>query len=160
MDIVIIIIAAILLLAGVVGCVIPIIPGPPIAYVGMLIMQLTDKYNFSVSQLIIWGIATAVVVALDYIAPTWGTKLGGGSTWGKWGCFLGTIIGLFCFPPLGIIIGPFVGAVIGELLHRGKSSDVNPLKAGLGSFLGFMLGFLAKLLLCIYFIWEFVHLLL
>ena len=84
-----------------------------------------------------WGLLVVVVQILDYVTPVLGTKYGGGSKWGNWGCVLGTVVGIFLFPPWGILFGPFAGAVIGELLGGKKSFDA--FKAGIGAFIGFLL---------------------
>jgi hypothetical protein len=124
--------------------VLPVIPGPPLSYIGLLLLHFTEKFQFSERFLIIWAIVTAAVYALDYIIPAWGTKKFGGSKRGVWGSIIGLVIGLFFFPPFGIIIGPFLGAVVGELT-AGKDSAA-ALKSGFGSFLGFLAGTLLKLI--------------
>lgn len=144
MDYVLITLGVIFMISGILGCVLPIIPGPPLSYVGLLLLHFTGRYQFSTRFLIIWAIITIVVYALDYIIPAWGTKKFGGSKRGVWGSIIGLIIGMFFFPPFGIIIGPFAGAVIGELTV-GKDSGA-ALKSGFGSFLGFLAGTLLKLI--------------
>lgn len=144
MDYVLISIGIIFIIGGLLGCILPIIPGPPLSYVGLILLQLSEKYQFSTRFLIIWAVITAVVYALDYIIPAWGTKKFGGSKRGVWGSIIGLLIGLFFFPPFGIIIGPFVGAVVGELT-AGKDSGA-ALKSGFGSFMGFLTGTLLKLI--------------
>ena len=144
MDYVLIVFGIIFIVGGILGCVLPIIPGPPLSYVGLLLLHFTERYQFSSRFLVIWGILTIVVYALDYLIPAWGTKKFGGSKRGVWGSIIGLLLGLFFFPPLGIIIGPFLGAVIGEL-SAGKDSS-SALKSGFGSFLGFLAGTLLKLI--------------
>lgn len=144
MDYVLIGLGILFIISGILGCVLPVIPGPPLSYVGLLLLHFTEKYQFLPRFLIIWAIITAVVYALDYVIPAWGTKKFGGSKRGVWGSIIGLIVGLFFFPPFGIIIGPFAGAVIGELTS-GKDSGA-ALKSGFGSFLGFLMGTLLKLI--------------
>lgn len=144
MDYVLIGLGIVFMISGILGCVLPVIPGPPLSYLGLLLLHFTEKYQFSPRFLIIWAVITGVVYALDYIIPAWGTKKFGGSKRGVWGSIIGLVIGLFFFPPFGIIIGPFVGAVVGELTV-GKDSNA-ALKSGFGSFLGFLLGTLLKLI--------------
>ena len=144
MDYILIGLGVIFIISGILGCVLPVVPGPPLSYVGLLFLHFTEKYQFSPRFLIIWAIITALVYALDYVIPAWGTKKFGGSKRGVWGSIIGLIVGLFFFPPFGIIIGPFVGAVIGELTS-GKDSQA-ALKSGFGSFLGFLMGTLLKLI--------------
>lgn len=154
MDILLIVLGAIFIISGVLGCVLPIIPGPPLSYIGLLLLHFTERYQFSSKFLIIWAIITVVVYALDYLIPAWGTKKFGGSKRGVWGSIIGLVIGMFFFPPFGIIIGPFVGAVIGELT-AGKESKA-ALKSGFGSFMGFLAGTLLKLIASGMMTWYFV----
>lgn len=146
MDYVLIGLGVVFIISGIMGCVVPIIPGPPLSYVGLLLLHFTEKYQFSTKFLIIWAIITIVVYAIDYMIPVWGTKKFGGSKRGVWGSLIGLLIGLF-FAPFGlisIIIGPFLGAVIGELsagMDSGKA-----IKSGFGSFVGFLGGTLLKLI--------------
>lgn len=109
--------------------------------------------QFTPTQLIVWAVLVLIVQLLDYIIPMLGSKYAGGTKWGNWGCIVGTVIGLF-FPPWGILAGPFVGAVAGELL--GDKDLKHALKSGLGSLAGFLFGTAVKLVLCGYFIWQFI----
>jgi len=133
-----------LMLSGILGGILPVLPGPPLSYIGLLLLHFTERYQFSHRFLILWAVITVIVYLLDYIIPAWGTKRFGGSKRGIWGSILGLLVGLIFFPPFGIIIGPFVGAVIGEL-SSGKDSQ-SALKSGFGSFLGFLVGTLLKLI--------------
>lgn len=153
MDIFLIGLSIICLVIGLLGCILPMLPGPPLAYVGLLLLHATEYAQFSSTQL--WSCLFAVVVVqiLDYITPILGSKYSGGTKWGNWGCVIGTIMGMF-FLPLGIIIGSFIGAIAGELLGgRGLSQAM---KAGLGSLVGFLLGTVVKLLLCGYLVYLFL----
>ena len=152
MDIVLVILAAVFLFVGMLGCILPMLPGPPLAYAGMLLLHLTDRVQFTTTQLLVWLLLVVATVVLDYVTPLLGSKYSGGSKWGERGCMIGTVIGLF-FAPWGIIIGPFVGAVVGELLGDKELSQA--LKSGFGSFLGFLFGTVLKLGVCGYFIWQF-----
>ncbi len=129
------------IIVGFLGCIVPIIPGPPISYVGLLLLQLTEDYSFSGDFLGIWALVTIGVTVLDYVVPAWGTKKFGGSKWGIWGSIIGLFIGL-SMGPFGIIIGAFGGAVLGEMI-AGKDTGL-ALRAGWGSFIGFLLGTLIK----------------
>ncbi|MDD4144110.1 MAG: DUF456 domain-containing protein [Prolixibacteraceae bacterium] len=153
MDYILISLGIIFIISGILGCVLPVLPGPPLSYAGLLLLHFTSKYQFSARFLIIWAIITAVVYALDYVIPAIGTKKFGGSKWGVWGSVIGLVLGLFFFPPFGIIIGPFAGAVVGEL-SSGKDSSA-ALKSGLGSFAGFMAGTLLKLITSGLMAWHF-----
>ena len=145
MDIALLVIAFILMLIGIIGCIVPGLPGTPIAYAGLWVAQATEYVDFSWKFLLIWGIVTIVISALDYIVPAWGTKRYGGTKWGVWGSTIGVFVGLFA-GPWGVILGPLVGAVIGELLG-GKAAQ-EALRAGWGSFIGILFGTIIKLIAC------------
>jgi len=133
------------MLIGIIGCIVPGLPGVPVAYIGLWIAQATDKIDFSWQFLLIWGIVTVVVSILDYIVPAWGTKKYGGTKYGVWGSTIGVIVGLF-FGAVGVIIGPLVGAVLGELISGKQFNEA--LRAGWGSFIGILAGTVLKLVCC------------
>lgn len=135
--------AIIFLLVGIVGCFLPILPGPPISWLGLLMMQFGEEPLFSSGFMWFWGIMALLVTALDYIIPPYGTKRFGGTKYGVWGSTLGLIVGLF-FPPIGIILGPLVGAFVGEMLGGKTAND--SLRPALGSFIGFLAGTGIKLI--------------
>lgn len=153
MDVILIVFGILFLIAGILGCVLPVLPGPPLSYIGLLLLHFTSKYQFSSRFLILWAVITVVVYALDYVIPVWGTKKFGGSKRGVWGSVIGLVVGLFFFPPFGIIVGPFIGAVIGEITS-GKDTGV-ALKSGFGSFIGFLTGTLLKLIVSGMMTWYF-----
>ena len=153
MDILFIIIGILCLLIGLAGCFLPVIPGPPVAYAGLLLLHFTDKVQYSTTQLLLWLLLVIILQVLDYFIPMLGSKYSGGTRWGTRGCRAGTIIGLF-FMPWGIVLGPFLGAFIGELL--GGKETRQALKSGMGSLFGFLFGTVLKCILCGYFAWEFV----
>jgi len=152
MELLLIIVAFLVIIAGIGGCVLPVIPGPPIAFLGLLIMHFgMEESSFGAGSLMIYALLAIVITILDYVVPAWGTKKFGGSKYGTWGSTIGLILGAFVLPlgPLGlvsIILGPFVGAVIGERLGGMNSSKA--MKAGLGAFVGFLAGTLMKLVYC------------
>lgn len=144
MDLLIIIVGFLLIIVGIIGCLLPVIPGPPLSFAGILLQQLRPGENpFPLNFLIIWGMITLVVTLLDYLLPIYGTKKYGGSRMGVYGSVVGLLIGLFFFPPVGIIIGPFTGALLGEFISGKSGKDA--LRASIGSFIGFLTGTAAKL---------------
>ncbi|MBQ6790844.1 MAG: DUF456 domain-containing protein [Paludibacteraceae bacterium] len=145
MDITLIVIAFVLMLIGIIGCIVPGLPGTPIAYAGLWVAQATDKIDFSWQFLLIWGIVTVVIFVLDYIVPAWGTKKYGGTKWGVWGSTIGVFVGLF-FGAAGVILGPLVGAILGELISGKQLNDA--LRAGWGSFIGILFSTVLKLIAC------------
>ena len=168
MDIVLIILGAICLLLGLIGCVAPVVPGVPLSYLGLLLLHWTERVQFSWQFLVVWGVIVVVIQILDYVIPAWGTKRFGGTKYGVWGSTIGLFAGFF-MGPLGIIIGPFIGAVVGELIYfnrhpqdtiniieqplnnagQRKNTNFNrALRAGFGSFIGLLTGTILKLICC------------
>lgn len=147
LDIVLIVLGSICIIIGFLGCILPVIPGVPLSYVGIILLHLTSVAHFSPQFLIIWGIIVIAVQILDYFVPIWGTKKFGGGKKGAWGSALGVVAGIFLIPPWGIIIFPFVGAVVGELIDEKDFKAA--VKAGFGAFLGFIAGTLMKLVVAV-----------
>ena len=145
MDIFLLLIAFLLMLIGIIGCIVPGLPGTPISYIGLWIAQATDTVDFSWQFMLIWGIVVIVITLLDYVVPAWGTKRYGGSKWGVWGSTIGVFVGLF-FGAAGVILGPLVGAILGELVSGKQLNDA--LKAGWGSFIGILFSTVLKLIAC------------
>lgn len=156
MDILLVILGFVCLVVGILGCFLPIIPGPPISFLSLLVLEWTEKSPFDSETLWTWALITAVVTALDYVVPIYGTKKFGGTKRGVWGSTIGLVIGLFFFPPFGIIIGPFVGAFLGEM-SSGKSTNKAALHSALGSFIGFLVGTILKLIASGWMAWLFVE---
>lgn len=140
-ETILIIIGALFIVAGVVGSFLPVLPGPPLAYVGLIFLQFTSIAPFTTQFLVIWALIVATIMILDNVIPAYGAKKFGGTLFGAWGSIAGLIIGFF-FGPLGIILGPIAGAFVGELVG-GKSSE-KAFRAAWGSFIGFMTGTILK----------------
>ena len=149
MDITLAVLGAALVLVGFIGSILPIIPGPPISWAGLLLLKWTDFVDDhgAAYENALWILLFFVILVtiLDYVVPIMGTKKYGGSKRGVWGATIGVVVGLF-FGPLGIIIGPFLGAYIGEITTGKK--DREALRAAWGSFMGFLLGVGLKLMVC------------
>ena len=145
MEVVLLVLAFICLVVGIIGCIVPGLPGTPVAYAGLWIAQATERVDFSWQMLLVWGIVTVVVSVLDYVVPAWGTKQFGGTRYGVWGSTIGVFVGLFA-GPWGVILGPLVGAVIGELV--GGKAAAEAIRAGWGSFIGLLFGTILKLICC------------
>jgi len=154
MDYALIVLGALFMITGILGAILPVLPGPPLSFVGLIFLHLTERYQFSTNFLIIWGVITVVVYLLDYLIPVWGTKKFGGSKRGVWGSIIGLLLGMFLFPPFGIVVGPFLGAVLGELSSGKQSREA--FRSGFGSFLGFLVGTLLKLIVSGMIAWYFV----
>lgn len=153
MDIFLLILGAVLIMLGMAGSILPVIPGPLTSWLGLLSLHYTSKVEQDWGFLG-WTFAIALVImALDYLIPIWGTKALGGTKAGAVGSTIGLIVGIF-FPPFGIVLGPFVGAFTGEL---SKNPDRKlALKAAVGSFLGFLSGVALKLIISFVFMLYFI----
>ncbi len=165
-DILIISLAVILCLVGMLGCIIPAIPGPPLSYAGLVLMYFWHNNTLPMGGgdeitgrfMLIWLAVVVVVTVLDYIVPVYFTKLTGGSKEAVRWSIAGTIIGMLFFPPFGIIFGAFIGALLGELIVHNKNLGASMLSA-LGSFMGFIFGTGLKLASCavmLYYIIKFI----
>ncbi|WP_420602966.1 DUF456 domain-containing protein [Flagellimonas sp.] len=156
MDIVLLIIGFLLMLVGILGSFLPVLPGPPISWVGLLLLYMTkavpDNWWILGGTLIL---ALGVTV-LDYVIPAAGTKKFGGSKAGMWGTIVGLLVAIFfpIFGPFGIIIWPFVGALVGELMN--KADQKTAMKAALGSFIGFLTGTFMKFVLTFFYLIFFI----
>lgn len=143
MEIFIDIVAVLLGIVGLLGCLLPVLPGPPCSFLGMLLLYLWGSpqvlEDITVRVLIIMLIVTIVVTVLDYIVPGYFTKKTGGSKSASRAATVGMLIGIIFFPPWGMIVGAFVGALLAEMIIEGKELK-HSLKAAWGSFLGFLVG--------------------
>jgi len=142
-ETVLIIIGLLIAIVGIIGCIIPAIPGPPLNFISLLILELAIENAFSVEFYIIWGAITIVVTVLDYVLPLFGAKVYKASSYGILGSILGMIIGTIFFPPFGMILGLLVGAVVGELLAGKEGSEA--MKVGVVTFITSLLMIVVKL---------------
>lgn len=140
---VIFIIAFVLLILGLLGSIIPALPGPPLSFIGILLIHFFTGTKFSTSFLLTWAVIVVLVFLLDYFMQVWGVKKFGGGRKAILGTFLGLFMGLL-FPPVGLLIGPFIGAFIGALLEV-QGDNTRALNVAIGSFIGFVTGTILKL---------------
>lgn len=154
MDTGLIIIAIIAGVVGLLGVIVPVLPGTLLSYGGLICAYFVDGSTISLTQIIVCGIASIVVIILDYVLPGYFTKLFGGTKAGITGATIGTFIG-FLFGLPGIILGPFLGAVIGEMVGNNASID-KALNIGLGSMLSFLVGSGIKLIVGLYMIIQII----
>jgi uncharacterized protein len=146
MDLVIQILAVILGIAGLAGCLLPVLPGPPLSFLGLLLLFFLPDSTMKWSFLLLWGLIAAVVTVLDYLVPAYFTKLTGGSAAATRFALAGMLLGIVFFPPFGMILGAFLGALLGEILYNKTKKGVSgSLKPAFGSFLGFLFGIGLKL---------------
>jgi uncharacterized protein YqgC (DUF456 family) len=154
---IIITIGIILLVVGLVSCVLPPLPGPPIAYMALLLSYfgLHTTEELPVWLLITYAVIIIIISILDNFIPVWSTQKFGGTKAGVRGCFIGIVAGVI-FAPFGgisIIICPFLGALIGELIS-GQKMDI-AIKSGIGSFVGFLLTSGIKIILVLMICYHF-----
>ena len=148
MDVILSILAVVLLLVGIVGCVLPIIPGQVLAYCGLLCCYFCSYSDITTSYLWIYLALTAIVTVADFVLPAYMTKLSGGSRAGSVGATVGLVVGMLLGSVVGAIVGPFIGAVVGELVHDSSSTE-RAIKVGFGSFISFLVGTGLKLIIAI-----------
>jgi len=156
MDIVLILLGLLLIIVGIIGCVVPGLPGPLSGWAGLLVTVLAkvipDDWNF-----ILLTLAAALVVSvLDYFIPAIGTKKFGGSKYGTYGAMIGLLVGIFAPIPGGIILGPFVGAFVGEYIKNNDAPQAT--KAAFGAFIGFLVSTGMQLIVSIAFLILYIQL--
>ncbi|MBR9913359.1 MAG: DUF456 domain-containing protein [Algicola sp.] len=154
MDIFLVVLAGIFMILGIIGSFLPVLPGPLTSWVGLLIFHLAEAIPMNWTFLIITFIVALGIWILDYIIPAMGTKRFGGTKAGMIGTSIGLVVGLLSPIPGGIIIGPFFGALIGELIN--KSEFDKALKAAFGSFLGFIASTFIKFMVAMIFLGFFI----
>lgn len=163
-DALLYLLAAILVLVGLVGIVLPALPGTPLVFIGMLLAAWVDGFQqIGVATLVVLGLLTLLSLAVDFWAAAIGARRVGASRMALAGAVLGTIGGVF-FAPIGLFVGPFVGALAGELLHGRSVSAArigHATRVGIGTWLGMAFGVALKLMLAIamlgLFAWAWYH---
>ena len=156
MDIALLILGFILMLVGILGSFLPVLPGPPVSWIGLLLLYLTKAIPNDWWFLGITLVVALIVFALDYIIPAMGTRKFGGSRAGMIGTTIGLVVAIL-FPVLGIfgiVIWPFIGALVGELIN--KADQQKALKAAFGSFIGFLTGTFLKFLIAVVYLGFFI----
>ena len=158
METILVIAALILCLAGIMGCIVPALPGPPLNFIGMLLMQWAFA-PFRLRTLLIWTVVTIIVISLDYLIPIWTARKFGATRQGINGALIGMILGMF-FTPVGMIGGLIIGSIAGDLLARRTLGQAT--RAAAGSIFGTFLTIGVKLicagwmtLMVIYQAWQF-----
>ncbi len=156
MDIVFVIGGLLLMFIGIIGSILPVLPGVPISWLGLVLLYFAPSLPLDPVFITITGIVALVLYILDYIIPAMGTKKFGGSKAGMWGTTIGLIVGIFAPIPFGILIGPFVGAYIGEVMFN-KTEGGQAFKAATGSFLGFLGSTFVKFIATIAYLGLFIY---
>lgn len=138
------VIAALLVLVGLAGVVLPALPGLPLVFAGLLLAAWTGGFEqIHVATIVVLGLLTLLSFAVDFWATAHGAHRVGASRKALVGAVLGTFAGLFVFPPFGLFVGPFVGALAGELMHGRELRQAA--KVGFGTWLGILLSVVLKL---------------
>lgn len=151
MEYILLIISLIMIFLGLLGSFMPVLPGPPLSWIGVLLLHFVPGIKMNYWLLGITLIITIIVVVLDYVIPAKGTKKFGGTSYGVWGTNIGLILGIVTPIPFGFILGPFVGAFVGELIYNPNNTK-GALKAASGSLIGFLASSFIKFVLCMIFL--------
>lgn len=155
MDIVLLLLGLLCVFGGILGSFLPILPGPPLSWLGLLLLYFTSAVPVNYWVLGITLVVAIVMTVLDYVIPAKGTKRYGGSSYGIWGTNIGLVVGLFTPVPFGFVIGTFLGAFLGELIYN-STDHKRALKAATGSFIGFLASTFMNLMVCLMFLGMFV----
>lgn len=142
-DIFLISIGLVIAVIGIVGCIIPAVPGPPLNFISLLILEAVTGGTYSPFFYVLWGAITILSIILDYVFPVWSAKKFNASRYGIWGSIIGMLIGIIFFPPFGMIAGLLLGAIAGELFAGKESSHA--MKVGMVTFISSLLMILFKL---------------
>ncbi len=124
------------MILGVLGSFLPVLPGVPLSWIGLLIFYLIPEIEMNYLFLGITLAVTIIIYVLDLVIPALGAKRFGGSRKGMIGATIGLVVGIFAPIPFAILIGPFVGAFIGEIINKSDSRTAG--KAAFGSFVGLL----------------------
>ena len=136
MDILLIISAVVCAIIGIVGSIVPALPGPPVSFVAYLLLYFCTGCDISFQSLAVYGVLAAIVTVVDFVAPVWLTKKSGGSKAATRGATIGLVLALFT-GMWGVLVLPFLGALLGELSTG--STSAKAVKVASYSFLAFIL---------------------
>ncbi|RFN59473.1 DUF456 domain-containing protein [Marixanthomonas ophiurae] len=156
MDVILLVLGLVCMLIGILGSVLPVLPGVPISWLGLILLYLAPSLEFDWIFITITGIVAIGLYVLDYVIPAMGTKKFGGSKAGAWGTTIGLIVGIIAPIPFGILIGPFAGAFIGEVVFN-QTRGNHALKAAFGSFIGFLASTFIKFMATLVYLGLFVY---
>ena len=157
MDTFLLILGFCCMLIGILGSILPVLPGPGISWIGLVLLYFTNTVPANYWILGITLVLTLVISYLDYIIPAKGTKHFGGSKHGIWGTNIGLVLGIIAPIPFGFLIGPFLGALIGELIYDSKNKK-RAFRAATGSIIGFLASTFMQFLVCLLFFGLYISL--
>jgi len=141
---ILIVIGSIFILLGLAGSIFPVLPGPPLSFIGLFLLSLAKHFSppLTPTFVIVMAVVTILVTAIDHVIPLISARRYGASKWGVLGSFVGMMMGIF-WPPIGMLVGAFIGAVVTEwLIHQKKGQA---LRAGWGVLVGIFWGMVLKL---------------
>ena len=145
-EILLAVLCLIIMVVGLIGVVVPLLPGIPLAWLGLFIYALVTGFEkISIATTVVFFIVMLLALGLDFLAPMLGARKYQASKWGVIGAFVGFTVGIFILPGWGIILGPFVGALLGELIVKRQFGQA--FKSALGAFIGFIAGTLFKIVI-------------
>ncbi len=156
MDVILYVLGILLMLAGILGCLLPVLPGPPLNYLGLVLLHFSSKVDVGWAWLAVFALFVIVAQVIDYILPILGMKKFGATKKGMWGAAIGALVGLV-FGPIGAFVGLAVGAIVGELIagkktgHAMKAGAVTVIANIVGSGLKLCLSFAITIVFIIYF---------
>ncbi|GEQ84526.1 membrane protein [Patiriisocius marinistellae] len=156
MDILFVVLGLILMLVGIIGSFLPVLPGVPVSWLGLVALYLSPKIDFDWTFITITGIVAIILYILDYVIPAVGTKKYGGSKAGIYGTTIGLLVGVIAPIPFGILVGPFAGAFVGEVVFNKTQSNI-ALRAAFGSFMGFIASTFMKFMATLVYLGLFIY---
>lgn len=159
MDI-IFVVALVLMILGIIGSVLPIVPGPMLSFVGLLVYYIFQENEIlTLGPILFFASGMLVLVVADYLFPLLGVRFLGASKKGQWGAVIGAILGIVFFPPLGIFIGALLGAIIGEVYHGKELPEAMKVSIGVvtGSVVAIFLQVIFSLSVIGYFLFKFLN---
>ena len=150
MDTLLLIVGFLFVVLGILCSFLPLLPGPSLSFIGLFLLYCTNAIPMNYWVLGGCFLVTLLLTILDYVIPAKGTKKFGGSSYGIWGTNICLVVGIFIPIPFGFLIGPFIGALVGELIYNSQEKG-RALKAATGSFIGFLAGTFMKVLVSLLF---------
>lgn len=152
----VLIIVVILMLVGIAGIIFPVLPGTGLIFVAIAAYGWYEGFNLiSVKYLVVMGALTVLAMTLSYLSTLWGAKYTGAGKGGMWGALLGLMVGIFVLPPAGLVLGPWIGAFLGEYLAHKDAKKA--LLAGAGAVLGLFSGMLVHLIIALIMVGTFLY---